>query len=55
LPAAYVAGQKEYKNTDPKVGQSKVKHVFQTRSKCITDISKAFGYNPLRYFGKNSS
>jgi hypothetical protein len=52
LPAVYVKGQKGYKNTDPKVGQSKVKNVYPLRSKCIGDISKALGYNPLRYYSK---
>lgn len=47
--------QKNYKNTDPKVGQSKVKDVYTTRSNCINNISNALGYNSLRLFSKNST
>ena len=50
----YLRGQKGYKNTDPKVGQSMVRNVYPIRSKCIDDISKALGFNPLRYYSKNS-
>lgn len=55
LPAVYVPAKKGYRNTDPKIGQSKTKNVYKKRSKCITDISEYFGYNPLRYYTKNSS
>lgn len=48
-------GHKNYKNTDPKVGQSKVKNVYQIRHRCINNISEALGYNSLRHFHKNSS
>ena len=55
LPAVYVKGQKNYKNTDPKVGQSKTKNVYVVRNKCINNISDALGYNSLRHFHKNST
>ena len=55
LPGVYVKGQKNYKNTDPKVGQSKAKNVYVIRDRCINNISQAFGYNSLRYFHKNST
>ena len=48
-------GQKNYKNTDPKVGQSKSKNVYVVRNKCINNISHALGYNSLRHFHKNST
>lgn len=55
LPAVYVRGMKNYKNTDPKIGQSKTKNVYGIRSQCIEDISKALGYNSLRHYHKNYS
>jgi hypothetical protein len=55
IPAVYVRAQKSYKNTDPKVGQSKVKDVYTIRTNCINNISNALGYNSLRLFSKNSS
>jgi len=55
LPAVYIKGQKDYLNTDPPIGQSKVKNVYIIRSNCISDISSVLGYNPLRYYSKDSS
>lgn len=55
LPAVYMKGQKNYKNTDPKIGQSKVKDVYVIRNKCISNISHALGYNSLRFYSKNST
>jgi hypothetical protein len=50
-----VKGQGKYKNTDPKVGQSKTKNVYPIRHACINNLSNAFGYNPLRHYSKNIS
>lgn len=56
LPPIYTPpADKTYKNTDPKVGQSKVKNVYAIRDKCLNDISEVLGYNSLRYFSKNAS
>ena len=55
LPGVYVKGIGQYKNTDPKVGQSKVSNVYQIRNNCLNNISQALGYNSLRHFHKNSS
>lgn len=52
LLPVYNPTEANYKNTDPKIGQSKVKGVFPLRDKCVNSISEVLGYNPLRFFNK---
>jgi hypothetical protein len=56
LPPIYSPpADKTYRNTDPKVGQSKVKNVYALRDNCLNHISEVLGYNSLRYFSKNAT
>jgi hypothetical protein len=55
LLPVYNPTEANYKNTDPKIGQSKVKGVFPLRDKCVNDISEVLGYNPLRFIDRNTT
>jgi len=55
LAAIYVKPEGSYKNTDPKIGQSKGVNKYPIRHKCINIISQYLGYNPLRIFKKDKN
>lgn len=54
LPAVYLPIQKGFTSaiTKKEQSKSKTKYSFYIRRNCITDISRYFGYNPLRYYSK---
>ena len=49
----YKPASRNYRNSDPKVGNSRTKGIINIREYCITNVTKILGYYPLRLYNKD--